>query len=102
MLCTEYNVQGIYFLGVLGVDAVDTGLDLAEGTLYSRKAQPKSKKSNGYGKKLYQFWITVQGYRLTMRKNKKPVNNGFDPDADYSEDEENYLGSIPEEDEEDI
>lgn len=55
MLCTEYNVQGIYFLGVLGVDAVDTGLDLAEGTLYSRKAQPKSKKSNGYGKKLYQF-----------------------------------------------
>ena len=30
------------------------GLGLAEGAVYSRKAQPKSKKSNGYGKKLYQ------------------------------------------------
>lgn len=37
-----------------GVEAVDTGLGFAEGTLYSRKAQPKSRKSNGYGKKLYQ------------------------------------------------
>ena len=37
-----------------GVEAVDMGLGLAEGAVYSRKAQPKSKKSNGYGKKLYQ------------------------------------------------
>lgn len=37
-----------------GVEAVDTGLDLAEGAMYSRKAQPKSRKSNGYGKKLHQ------------------------------------------------
>lgn len=34
---------------------------------------------------------------LTKSKNKKPVNNGFDPDADYNEDDEDYLGSIPEE-----
>ena len=32
---------------------------------------------------------------------EKPVNNGFDPDADYNEDEENYLDSIPD-DEDDI
>ena len=38
---------------------------------------------------------------LTKAKNKKPVNNGFDPDADYNEDEENYLDSIPD-DEDDI
>lgn len=38
---------------------------------------------------------------LTKSKNKKPVNNGFDPDADYNEDEENYLDSIPD-DEDDI
>ncbi len=37
-----------------GVEAVDMGLGFAEGAMYSRKAQPKSKKSNGYGKKLYQ------------------------------------------------
>lgn len=37
-----------------GVEAVDTGLGLAEGAMYSRKAQPKSGKSNGYGKKLHQ------------------------------------------------
>lgn len=37
-----------------GVEAVDMELGLAEGAVYSRKAQPKSKKSNGYGKKLYQ------------------------------------------------
>lgn len=39
---------------IMGVEAVDMGLGLAEGAVYSRKAQPKSKKSNGYGKKLYQ------------------------------------------------
>lgn len=38
---------------------------------------------------------------LTKSKNKKSVNNGFDPDADYNEDEENYLDSIPD-DEDDI
>ena len=37
-----------------GVEAVDMSLGFAEGAMYSRKAQPKSKKSNGYGKKLYQ------------------------------------------------
>ena len=38
---------------------------------------------------------------LTKAKNKKPVNNGFVPDADYNEDEENSLDSIPD-DEDDI
>lgn len=42
----------------------------------------------------------IGGYfYITKAKKKKPVNNGVDPDADYNEDEEDYLDSIPEEDE---
>ena len=39
---------------------------------------------------------------LTKSRNKKPVNNGFDPDADYNEDEENYLDSIPDDEDDQI
>ena len=41
-------------------------------------------------------------FYITKSKNKKSTkNSGVDPDADYNEDEEDYLGSIPE-DEDDI
>ena len=36
---------------------------------------------------------------ITKSKAKKPANTGVDPDADYNEDEEDYLSSIPEDDE---
>ena len=36
---------------------------------------------------------------ITNSKAKKPANTGVDPDADYNEDEEDYLSSIPEDDE---
>lgn len=41
-------------------------------------------------------------FYITKSKKKKPVNAGIDPDADYNEDDEDYLDSIPEEDDEDI
>ena len=37
--------------------------------------------------------------RKFSAKNKKTANTGVDPDADYNEDEEDYLSSIPEDDE---
>lgn len=37
-------------------------------------------------------------FYITKAKNKKPAKYyGVDPDADYNEDEEDYLGSIPKE-----
>ena len=39
---------------------------------------------------------------LKKTKGKKPVNNGVDPDLDYCEDDDDYLGSFPVDREEDI
>ena len=39
---------------------------------------------------------------ITKFKKKKPVKASEDPDADYNEDDEDYLSSIPEDDEDDI
>ena len=39
---------------------------------------------------------------LKKTKGKKPVNNGVDPDLDYCEDDDDYLGSFPVDSEEDI
>ena len=42
-------------------------------------------------------------FYITKSKNKKSTkNSGVDPDADYNEDEEDYLGSIPEDEDDDI
>ena len=42
-------------------------------------------------------------FYITKAKNKKPTkNSGVDPDADYNEDDEDYLGTIPTDEEEDI
>ena len=42
-------------------------------------------------------------FYITKAKNKKPARNSdVDPDADYNEDEEDYLGTIPMDEEEDI
>ena len=42
-------------------------------------------------------------FYITKAKNKKPAkNSGVDPDADYNEDEDDYLSSIPEDEDEDI
>ena len=35
-------------------------------------------------------------------KKKKPVSRGIDPDADYDEDEDDYLASLPGDEDEDI
>ena len=40
-------------------------------------------------------------FYITKAKKKKPANSGIDPDADYNEDEEDYLDSIPEDDADD-
>ena len=42
-------------------------------------------------------------FYITKAKNKEPAkNSGVDPDADYNEDEDDYLSSIPEDEDEDI
>ena len=42
-------------------------------------------------------------FYITKAKNKKPAKkSGVDPDADYNEDEDDYLSSIPEDEDEDI
>lgn len=40
-------------------------------------------------------------FYIKKYKDKKPANDGFDPDADYNEDDEDYLGSIPEDEDDD-
>lgn len=68
---------------------------------------PKPEKKNNSG--MFVIVLLVIGgaaggyFYITKAKNKKPAkNSGVDPDADYNEDEDDYLSSIPEDEDEDI
>ena len=67
--------------------------------------EPKAEKKNASG--VFVIVLLVAGgaaggyFYITKAKKKKPANSGIDPDADYNEDEEDYLDSIPEDDEDD-
>lgn len=68
---------------------------------------PKPVKKNNSGMIVIVLLViggAAGGYfYITKSKNKKsPKNTGVDPDADYNEDEEDYLGSIPEDEDDDI
>lgn len=68
---------------------------------------PKPVKKNNSGMIVIVLLViggAAGGYfYITKSKNKKSTKNtGVDPDADYNEDEEDYLGSIPEDEDDDI
>ena len=68
---------------------------------------PKPEKKNNSGMFVIVLLVisgAAGGYfYITKAKNKKPAkNSGVDPDADYNEDEDDYLSSIPEDEDEDI
>lgn len=68
---------------------------------------PKPEKKNNSGMIVIVLLViggAAGGYfYITKAKNKKPAkNSGVDPDADYNEDEDDYLSSIPEDEDEDI
>jgi len=65
--------------------------------------EPKKKNSSGILVIVLILALGGAGGYMYFKKSKdkKPANDGVDPDADYNEDEDDYLDSLPSDDEDD-